>query len=295
MNAAFATGTAGFPSIAGAAKDAGASWSGSIDNMKAAITRGTASMLTSFDKMFNVKAGMVSFGKAIEKALKGIADNMTFIAPTAIAATSAIAGLKITKSVASLMGTMKTASGNAGAALELLAEGSKASEIATLGLTSAEKLSMIQQAAGNVVKSIGAALNLTHATTSGVAAGATLGFAAAMKALGAAVLAAMGPFAAIALIIVAVVAAVSAITNAVKNANKEYYAEKDALKELKEEHEGYAEALQESKQAALEEGQEKVAQAQANRELMETLAELVDENGNVTGSMNKVQSVVRCV
>ena len=64
MNGAFKAGTTGFPAIAGAAKQAGASWQGSQDNMKAAIARGTAAMLEQLDAVFDVKGGMVDFGRS---------------------------------------------------------------------------------------------------------------------------------------------------------------------------------------------------------------------------------------
>lgn len=103
MNAAFETGTAGFPSIAGAAKDAGASWSGSIDNMNAAITRGVASILTAFDDMFDVKAGMVQFGKTLETIFKGVAENIETIIPIV---TGAVAAFLTFKTVTAVMNTV---------------------------------------------------------------------------------------------------------------------------------------------------------------------------------------------
>ncbi len=97
MNTAFSTGTSGFPAVAGAAKKAGASWSGSMDNMRAAITRGTAAILEQLDASFNVKAGMVAAGKGIEQVLKGVAsaikfvcDNAAVFIPIGIAVTAAI-------------------------------------------------------------------------------------------------------------------------------------------------------------------------------------------------------------
>jgi len=117
MNAAFETGTSGFPSVAGAAQKAGQSWSGSIDNMKAAIARGTASVLTSFDKMFNVKSGIVSFGKTIEKVFKGIADNLGTIIPLIISAVAAFAAFKVIAAIPALIEAVKTAIQNVGTAL----------------------------------------------------------------------------------------------------------------------------------------------------------------------------------
>ena len=103
MNTAFETGTEGFPSIAGAAKDAGASWSGSIDNMNAAITRGVASILTAFDDMFDVKSGMVQFGKTLETIFKGIAENIETIIPIV---TGAVAAFLTFKTITAVMKTV---------------------------------------------------------------------------------------------------------------------------------------------------------------------------------------------
>lgn len=69
-------GTQSFASIEGAAKEAGASWNGTIDNMKAAFTRGVADMMENIDKGMNdaglgsLKENIASFGKATENVLK---------------------------------------------------------------------------------------------------------------------------------------------------------------------------------------------------------------------------------
>lgn len=107
MNQAFQTGTAGFPAIAGAAKNAGSSWQGSIDNMKAAVARGTAAMLTSFDKLFNVKSGMVSFGKGIEAVLKGLANNLHIIIPLILGAVVAFVAFKIVQAIPAMIQAVK--------------------------------------------------------------------------------------------------------------------------------------------------------------------------------------------
>src|SRR5690606_23684969 len=44
-------GTNGVTQIAGAAKEAGASWGGSFDNMRAAVTRGVVNIILQIDKM----------------------------------------------------------------------------------------------------------------------------------------------------------------------------------------------------------------------------------------------------
>lgn len=79
MNQAFKTGVEGFPSIAGAAKEAGASWTGTFDNMRAAITRGTQAIITSIDSALesvgkpSTREMIANFGKTFEKVLNTIA------------------------------------------------------------------------------------------------------------------------------------------------------------------------------------------------------------------------------
>ena len=152
MNEAFMTGTVGFPSIAGAAKKAGASWNGSIDNMRAAITRGTASMLISFDKIFNVKSGMVSFGKAVESVLKGIAENMDVIAPVTMTVVGALIAYKAAIALAPVITAAQAAMSafTAGTSMQAVAVGTLAAAksvetaatikdiVATSGLTVAQ-------------------------------------------------------------------------------------------------------------------------------------------------------------
>lgn len=76
LNKAFADGTKGFPALTGAAKKAGASWVGTFDNMRAAVTRGVQSILNAVDDTLRALKGtdmrdMISkFGKAFENALK---------------------------------------------------------------------------------------------------------------------------------------------------------------------------------------------------------------------------------
>lgn len=69
-------GTKNFAAIKGAAKDAGSSWTGTFDNMGAAITRGVTTFITETEKMLKennlpTMQEMVSgFGKTMEKGLK---------------------------------------------------------------------------------------------------------------------------------------------------------------------------------------------------------------------------------
>lgn len=79
LNKAMETGTAKFPSLSGAAKEAGASWSGTFDNMRAAVTRGVQSIITAIDDTNEIigrptiREGISAFGKAFESVLKAVA------------------------------------------------------------------------------------------------------------------------------------------------------------------------------------------------------------------------------
>ncbi len=115
MNGAFKAGTAGFPAIAGAAKQAGASWQGSQDNMRAAIARGTAAMLEQLDAVFDVKGGMVNFGKTMEKVLKTLAQNLDVLIPLAVGAVGAIMAFKGVQAVIAGFNALKTAIGGVSA------------------------------------------------------------------------------------------------------------------------------------------------------------------------------------
>ena len=82
MDEALANGTEKFPALAGAAKDAGASWQGSFDNMKAAVARGVTNIIESIDTMLEdnglpTMREMVSeFGSAFESALTFIGESI---------------------------------------------------------------------------------------------------------------------------------------------------------------------------------------------------------------------------
>lgn len=117
MNTAFETGTSGFPAIAGAAKTAGASWQGSMDNMRAAISRGTAAVLEQLDATLNVRTNMVAFGKTFEQVLKSVAANLDVIIPLAVGAVAAFAAFKVVKSIPPMIEAAKVAMQAFGATL----------------------------------------------------------------------------------------------------------------------------------------------------------------------------------
>ncbi len=82
MNDALKNGTENFAGIEGAAKEAGASWGGTFDNMRAAVARGVTSIIQSLDEMLannglpDMRTMISEFGKAFEDALKWIAEQI---------------------------------------------------------------------------------------------------------------------------------------------------------------------------------------------------------------------------
>lgn len=80
MNAAFNEGVEGFASIEGAAKDAGASWGATFDNMAAAVARGVTSIIQEIDKLLEdnglptMREIVSTFGEFMEDSLKKVAE-----------------------------------------------------------------------------------------------------------------------------------------------------------------------------------------------------------------------------
>lgn len=80
VETAMREGTNGVTNLAGAAKNAGAAWRGSIDNMKAATTRGVVTMIEKFDQLTkkltgtDLKGWIANVGKFFEENLGKIAD-----------------------------------------------------------------------------------------------------------------------------------------------------------------------------------------------------------------------------
>jgi len=104
-------GTNGVVNIAGAAKEAGASWGASFDNMKAAVTRGVVDIIETIDKLLednglpSMRDMIADFGGKFESALKKVA---TFIEPIAKGFTKVYKAIKplipVIKSVAAAIG-----------------------------------------------------------------------------------------------------------------------------------------------------------------------------------------------
>nr|WP_276513915.1 tape measure protein [Cytobacillus horneckiae] len=80
LTKAFNEGTDRFASIEGAAKNAGASWTGTFDNMRAAVTRGVQAIIMETDRLLtenglpDMRTMIAQFGKAFENTLKKIAE-----------------------------------------------------------------------------------------------------------------------------------------------------------------------------------------------------------------------------
>lgn len=85
MDEALANGTEKFPALEGAAKKAGASWRGTFDNMRAAVTRGTMSIIQSIDDMLknnglpDMRSIVASFGSKFESVLNSAADKIPVV------------------------------------------------------------------------------------------------------------------------------------------------------------------------------------------------------------------------
>lgn len=79
-------GAGGVHQIAGAAKEAGASWGASFDNMKAAVSRGVVSIVEDIDEMLennglpDMREMVAGFGKKFEGVLKGLGEKIPIIA-----------------------------------------------------------------------------------------------------------------------------------------------------------------------------------------------------------------------
>lgn len=276
-----------------------------MTNFKTRVVMGVTSIIQAIDKGLSktrfqsIENIINTSSTAMKSALEGVAKIAGFLAENIVAVipiVAALAGVFVTMKVVSAikasMDAFTKTLGNAKALLELATTATSRKMIVDVGATAAEKGLAVAMAAGNVIKAAAAVSTALLTGGEGAATVATVTLSGAMTALGAAIYAALGPIGVILLAIVAVIAAVALIVNAVQKANKAYYDEKEALKKLSEEHEEYANSLQESKRAASEEAQEKVVQAQHNRDLLNSLAALVDENGKFAGSSEEAQYAV---
>ena len=148
LNTAMAQGTAKFPALAGAAKKAGASWSGTFDNMRAAITRGVQNIISAIDDTQaalgrpTMREGIANFGKAFEKVLNLIAKaipplikNLDLIAIGVAAVGVSIAGLKAGPIILSLVQGFQSAMVQVDLYKKSVQAAAAADAIQTAGLT----------------------------------------------------------------------------------------------------------------------------------------------------------------
>lgn len=130
-------GTDKFAAIDSAAKEAGASWKGTFDNMKAAITRGMVAIIESIDEVLQsnglptLKEMISDVGKVMEKGLNYAAEHLPELIslikkllPVVISVGSAFAAWKITNTVSkaskSISDFLSLASGGTGIVNALL-------------------------------------------------------------------------------------------------------------------------------------------------------------------------------
>lgn len=115
MNRAIANGTSKFPSLTGAAKEAGASWSASFDNMGAAIARGVQSIITSVDETQaalgrpTMREAVAKFGSMFETGLKRIAAMIPPVLENIDLLTISVGGLWAAMKAYTVIGTVSTA------------------------------------------------------------------------------------------------------------------------------------------------------------------------------------------
>ena len=85
VSTAFQEGTNGVVKIAGAAKEAGATWGAVFTNMKSAVTRGVVAIIQAIDESLksngfsDMRAMVASLGSTFETVLNGVAKSITFI------------------------------------------------------------------------------------------------------------------------------------------------------------------------------------------------------------------------
>ena len=128
LGEAMTNGTSKFASIAGAAQEAGSSWSGTIDNMKAAITRGMTDIIESIDSSLEsmglptMKEMIAEFGSSVEDIMGDVADaipgaieaigelinKLQELSPIIVGVTAAFVAFKTAMTISSLLTTLTT-------------------------------------------------------------------------------------------------------------------------------------------------------------------------------------------
>lgn len=161
-------GTDKFATIDGAAKEAGASWKGTFDNMKAAITRGMVAIIESIDEVLQsnglptLKEMIADVGKVMEKGLNYAAEHLPELIslikkllPVVISVGSAFAAWKITN-------TVSRASKSISGFFDLMSNGNSLMNTVFIKLGSGSgafsKLATSAIGAGGGIKGLGSAL-----------------------------------------------------------------------------------------------------------------------------------------
>lgn len=248
----------------------------SIGKSQAAIAKETAERL----KQESVEAA------AKATSLQAIATKDKKTASELAAAAAAATGAKADELQTKATIASKTAEQSQTAA-------TAASTMARVADTAATEASKKAQDAQNASVGIGTAVigyltgSLTiHQLATAAATAATTIFGAALRAL---------PLIGIVTAIGLVVTGIIKLIQWFGRSSAAYNEEKQKLKEVREEQENYASALRETQSEARKDAQEKMAQAQQNRVLLETLANLVNENGKCKGSLEDVRRAVNDV
>lgn len=260
-----------------------------------AIDRGLSK--TKFKSIENI---ISSTGTAIKNTLTSMAGAFEFLAEHIVPITAGVAafavawkGVKLLSYVSQL-GSVTKALGAMHPQLVAVTAAKLADTKATLTAAGEEMLLATATVADTVAKGANAAATKLSTLADSGSIAAKIGLAVATKVAAAAqwlfnAALEANPIGLVIGAIAALVAGIVALCSWLGKGSEAYEEEKDSLNKLREEHDKYAESLKESKDAASEEAQAKVAEAQKNRDLLVSLAELVDENGRFTGSAEEAQ------
>lgn len=306
MNARFvelSTATGGFAELA---KTATGGIATAFTNLKNRTAAGLAEIIGAIDRGLSatrfksIENIISSAGTAIKNTLTSVAGAFEFLAKNIVPITTGVTafavawkGVKLlsyTAQLGSLTAAIKAMTpallSNIAAKVTDKAEtlaltAMYAKDAAVKGLSAAATAaSTLATNAATAADGGGIVAKIALAAATGLATAAQWAFNAALKAnpIGLAIAAIAG-----------LIAGIVALCSWLGKGSAAYEAEKESLNTLREEHDKYAETLQDSKDQAAEAAQEKVAEAQQNRDLLVSLAELVDENGRYAGSSEEAQ------
>lgn len=221
----------------------------SMTNARTAVVRGMADMVSAFNKSYNAGSVIEKLGKGVEKVMKGIAKNIDVVVPVVIAAGAAFMTWKVVQGVTKYFSGINAAIAAYTATQGLATAATQAStaELIKNGVVTAGQGVAI--AAGNVIKAAAAAITTVFAGAEAGATITTITFSAALKAMGAAMYAALGPIGLILLAIVGLVALFAAIISAVNKSNAAYMESKADVEALAKAQDELDTSIEESTQA----------------------------------------------